>query len=170
MLLDAIDHVAGTTTTFRYNIQLPPGTRAVQLPVGAFKTGFLSAFGRPQAMTACECERETGATLGQALQLLNSPAINNKLIAKNGRAAKLALDDKRPHEEKVRELYHQTFARQPSEVELGIAVDYIKQVELAAKDPQANAASNKKTEDPTKVAYADLMWALITRPEFLFND
>ncbi len=170
VLLDAIDHVAGTTTTFRSNIQLPPGTRAVQLPLGVYKTGFLSAFGRPEAMTACECERETGATLSQALQLLNSPDINNKLNSESGRVARLAADTQRSHKEKIRELYYLAFAREPTEVELGIAADYINQIELAAEEQQPNPVPGKESEDPVKVAYADLMWALITRPEFLFND
>ena len=172
MLLDAIDHVAGTTTMFNGGAmgKLPLGTRAVQLPVGAFKSGFLSSFGRPLAMTACECERETGSTLGQALQLLNSPDINSKLSHKTGRAATWAADTERTHEEKLVEMYLMAFARPPSETDLTIALEYLKEVEAAKQKSPANKPANPKAEDPLKAAYADLMWALITRPEFLFND
>ncbi|HEY2837926.1 MAG TPA: DUF1549 domain-containing protein, partial [Pirellulales bacterium] len=54
VLLDAIDQVTGTQTTFN---GVPPGTRAVQLPDNGFNSYFLTVFGRPEASSACECER-----------------------------------------------------------------------------------------------------------------
>src|SRR5262249_41362841 len=59
VLLDAIDDVTLSKTTFK---GLPAGTRAVQLPDNLFDSYFLSVFGRPDAASACECERSSDAS------------------------------------------------------------------------------------------------------------
>ena len=66
------------------------------LPDEAFQSYFLDVFGRPQRLSACECERVSEANLAQALHLLNSDEVQNKLAAGNGRADLLAKDP-RPH-------------------------------------------------------------------------
>jgi hypothetical protein len=55
VLLDAIDHLAGTQTDFA---NLPPGTRAVALPDNSYNRSsqFLRVFGRPEAASVCECD------------------------------------------------------------------------------------------------------------------
>ena len=84
MLLDAIDQVTGTQTSFA---GVPAGTRAVQLPDNGFNSYFLTVFGRPEAASACECERSSEANLAQSLHLLNSSEIQGKLTAGSGSAA-----------------------------------------------------------------------------------
>ena len=69
VLLDAIDNLFGQRTKFA---GMPLGTRAVQLPDSGFDSFFLTAFGRPQAVSACECERTGDASLVQSLHLTNS--------------------------------------------------------------------------------------------------
>ena len=46
--------------------------RAIMLPDESFPSYFLDVFGRPQRISACECERVSEANLAQALHLLNS--------------------------------------------------------------------------------------------------
>ena len=46
--------------------------RAIMLPDESFQSYFLDVFGRPQRISACECERVSEANLAQALHLLNS--------------------------------------------------------------------------------------------------
>ena len=64
-------------------------SRAVDLPHEGFGSYFLDTFDRPQRVTACECERSSGATLAQVLLLANSDEIENKLADGDGRIAKL---------------------------------------------------------------------------------
>jgi hypothetical protein len=149
VLLDAIDQVTGTQTTFS---GVPAGTRAVQLPDTGFSSYFLTVFGRPEASSACECERSSEANLAQSLHLLNSSEIQGKLTAASGSAARLAGDKLRSDEEKIRELYLLAFSRSPTTDESSIALAHI----------------HKNAQDP-KRAYEDIVWALINTKEFLFN-
>ncbi len=148
VLLDSINLVTNSTTSFS---GLPPGTRAVQLPDQGANTYFLTVFGRPQADTACECERSGEANLAQSLHLLNSTEIQDKLSADGGRAALLAADEERPHAERIRELYFWVYSREPAEDEQQVALAHI-----------------EKTENKRQ-AYEDIIWALINTKEFLFN-
>lgn len=148
VLLDAIDQVTATSTKFK---DLPEGTRALQLPDNSFDTYFLTVFGKPQAASACECERSDDANLAQALHLLNSPEVQSKLSAKDGRAQQLAADDARTHQQRTTEVYHAVFARPPREDEMALVMQHVER-----------AASVQE-------AYEDLLWALINTKEFLFN-
>ncbi|MDP6553946.1 MAG: DUF1553 domain-containing protein [Pirellulaceae bacterium] len=149
VLLDAINQVTGTTTGFS---GAPAGTRAVQLPDNGFTSYFLTVFGRPEASSACECERSSEANLAQSLHLLNSSEIQGKLTAGSGSAARLAADKDRDHATKIRELYLLAFVRPPLDDETAIAIAHI-----------------EKCGDDVKRAYEDIVWALINTKEFLFN-
>lgn len=149
VLLDAIDQVTGTTSSFG---GVPAGTRAVQLPDNGFNSYFLTVFGRPESSSACECERSSEANLAQSLHLLNSGEIQGKLTSGGGKAAVLANDKSRPHDVKVRELYLLAFGRPPVPDELSVAMAHI-----------------QKNEADPKRAYEDIVWALVNTKEFLFN-
>jgi hypothetical protein len=148
VLLDAIDQVTDTKTGFG---GLPPGTRAVQLPDSSFNSYFLTVFGRPESTSACECERSSEANLAQSLHLLNSSDVQGKLSAGTGRAAVLAADMKRSPTDKIRDIYLLVYSREPVADEVGVALAHLGK----AKDP--------------KLAYEDIIWALINTKEFLFN-
>ena len=65
----------------------------MQLSDNSYNTGgILREFGRPDSTTACTCERQTNASLGQSLLLATSDQIQNKLINNQGFARKLAAD------------------------------------------------------------------------------
>lgn len=149
VLLDSIDQVTGTTTSFG---AIPAGTRATQLPDNGFNSYFLTVFGRPESSSACECERSSEANLAQSLHLLNSSEIQGKLTAGNARAGVLSTDAARPAAAKIRDLYILAFSREPSAEETAIAVAHIE----------------KNSKEP-KRAYEDIVWALINTKEFLFN-
>ena len=89
---------------------------------------------------------------GQALHLLNSQEIQNKLTAGGGRADMLAKDP-RTDADKVDEMFQWAFARRPSTEHRQVALDHI-----------ARHAMNKK------IAYENLLWALINTKEFVFNQ
>ena len=161
VMLDAIDQLAGTTTSFA---NLPVGTSAVALPDNSYNKAspFLRVFGRPEATSVCECERVQSGSLAQSLHLMNAADIKSKLSAGSGRVARLHKSDDSV-ESIANQLYLAAFARKPSGAELAIAKDYLSEERRDAKGNPVDA----------KVAMRgnleDLVWALINTREFLFN-
>ncbi len=150
VLLDAIDAVNDTSTDFN---GMPRGARAVQIPDhGGVDSYFLTVFGRPAGASACECERSIDASLAQSLHLLNSQDIHRKL--NSGVARKLADAKDMDDVKKVEDLYYRAMSRPPSTEESKIAVDHL---------------GKARDDNQKRVAYEDLVWALINTKEFLFN-
>ena len=149
ILYDAFHRVTATDQAFS---GMPTGTRALQLPDPSVGPYFLKVFGQPQGDTACECERSSDANLAQSLHLLNSNEVQNKIANASGRASKLAGDKERSHDQRVSELYRWVYSRNPDSEELEIAKAHI-----------------EKHKDNPKIAYEDIVWALINTKEFLFN-
>jgi hypothetical protein len=83
---------------------------------------------------------------------LNSAEVQNKVAAGNARPALLANDKSRPDDQKVRELYRWVYSREPAEDELKVALSHL-----------------EKHKDNPKIAWEDILWALVNTKEFLFN-
>lgn len=147
VLYDAINQVAGVPAGFG---GLPPQVRAVQLPDTGFTNYFLTVFGKPQAQSACECERSAEVNLAQSLHMLNSVDIQGRIGRGDGRAARLARDEGRSDAEKVAEVYLEAFSRLPRQEELDVVLHHI------------------STQPNKQQAYEDLIWALINTKEFQF--
>ena len=152
VLLDAVGQVTGSPTQFN---GLPQDRfapqRAIMLPDESFTSYFLDVFGRPQRISACECERVNEANLAQALHLLNSDEVQQKLARAGGRADQLANDKNRSDADKVTELFLWAFARKPSAEDMKTALEHI-----------------AKHEKNKKIAYENIIWALVNTKEFLF--
>jgi hypothetical protein len=146
-LYDAINQVAGVSARFS---GVPVGTRATQLPDNGFNDYFLQVFGKPEAASACECERSAEANLAQSLHLLNSTDIQGRLTNGNGRARQLAQDEEQTDTQKVTELYLWAYSRPPRADELTFVLSQIESYE------------NKQQ------AYEDILWAIFNTKEFLF--
>ncbi|GIW94819.1 MAG: S-layer protein [Pirellulaceae bacterium] len=130
----------------------PKGTKAIQLYDSAVYSYFLDKFGRNQRMITCECERSNEPTLVQALHLSNGETLNEKLRAPGNRidrwlAAGLS------NEELVRQAYLVTVCRPPAEQETQQLVAILEQV----------------PPEERRAAVEDLLWSLMTSPEFLFQ-
>ncbi len=170
VLYDSVHDLLGSQVQFN---GLPLGTKAVELPDNSFNSShyFLTVFGRPDSSSSCECERSQDASLAQSLHLLNSKSIQEKLAAKTGRAAHMVQDATRTHEEKISELYLMAFSRYPSSEELNTAMNYLNKKQLTAAT--TTASDQKEGEDgaadPSRIAYEDIIWALLNTKEFLFN-
>ncbi len=147
MLYDAINQVAGVPAGFG---GVPQGTTAVQLPDNGFNNYFLQVFGKPEAESACECERSPEANLAQSLHLINSPDVQDRLQNGNGLAARFVREQERPDAEKVSEIYLRAFSRQPTEEERKLVTDHV------AKE------ANKQ------LAWEDVLWAVFNAKEFQF--
>lgn len=161
VLLDAFDQLCGSTTPFA---NLPAGTRAVALPDNSYNSSspFLRVFGRPDNASVCECERVQSASLAQSLHLLNASDVKAKLATSNGRADRLAKEE-RPAGEKISELYMAAFAREPRADELQTAIDYLAEQRTDAEGKPIDAARAAREN------FQDLVWALTNTKEFLFN-
>jgi hypothetical protein len=151
VLLDGISQVLDVPTEFSGGGgKFPVGTRAIELPDENVPVHFLDVFGRPARNKACECERVSEATLGQALALVNSAMIQEKLTSEAGYVAQI-IDSKQAVEDKVRDVFLRVLARDPSEKEINIAVEFLE-------------AENDKAS-----AYRSFVWSLLATNEFLFN-
>jgi hypothetical protein len=153
VLFDAVSQVTDSPTPFP---GLPQDAhaprRAIMLPDESFSSYFLDVFGRPQRLSACECERVNEANLAQVLHLLNSDEVQGKLSRPGGRADALARDP-RPDAEKVDELFLWALGHKPSAQKRHLALAHIGE---HAKDKKA--------------AYENILWALLNTKEFLFNE
>jgi hypothetical protein len=146
-LLDAICYVTAVPESFA---NMPPGTRATELPSPDVNNDFLKVFGQPERQTACACERSNESNLSQALQLFNGPLIHAKLQNKENRFHKMAAEGK-TNEEIVRELYLAALCREPNENELAASIAHI------------------EGKEDRGTALEDVCWAILNTNEFLFQ-
>lgn len=147
VLLDAVNQVCGTNEGFT---GMPETTRATQLPDPSVPSHFLTTFGRPLRNSPCDCARSSQPDLGQALLLLNSPSLHDKLKHADGRLAKLMAASK-PDDETMDQLYLSAFARLPSSDERHAVHELL-------------AGTTEKAE-----FWQDLLWTLINSAEFTFQ-
>ena len=56
-----------------------PASRPASLPDANIQSEFLKLFGKPQRMEACECERDTGSNMLQALYFINGDSILGRI-------------------------------------------------------------------------------------------
>jgi hypothetical protein len=148
VLLDMICQASGVPEKFE---GVPAGTRAVQLWDSKVRHYFLKLFGRPQRISACECERVTEPGVAQVLHFLNSPEIHTKLAHERGTVARLVVREK-DDGRVVDELYLTAFSRLPTVEEKKNGVEYL-----------------KKDASKRRQAAEDLAWSLLNSLEFIFN-
>jgi len=149
VILDAYSQVTGVPTPYS---GYPAGTRALQLPDTQVKSQFLTIFGRPPREVCDAAERSYDPTIAQALNVINGDTLNKKLSAPDGYVAlflKLGLSDSKI----LDHIYLTSFSRYPSESEKGT---------LLAALAEARKPSRQQ-------ALEDMMWAVLTSKEFLFN-
>jgi len=120
------------------------GTQAIELLDSSVKTsdGFLDLFGRPARESACECERNGGMSLGQALNLVNGPTVGDAVRAPGNRIADLVQYESDPARI-LEELYVAFLCRPPSAEEtarLLPSLDPFVPENRFALDPQEEAA------------------------------
>jgi Protein of unknown function (DUF1553) len=145
--LDAVDEAAGTRTKF---VNMPLGTRAIDLPDIEYQNYFLKTFGKPVRASVCECERSPDESLAQALHTLNGDVVTGKIDGAGGRIGRL-LAAKAGPDQIVEAIYLATLARFPTAAE------------------RKNTARFLKESQSARECYEDLQWALINSKEFLFN-
>ena len=148
VLLDMVSQATGVPERFP---NAPPGTRAVQLWDSKVSHYFLRTFGRPERVTACECERNAEPSVAQVLHLMNAPEVQAKLSHEGGYVAKLV----RRHAADaplVEDLYLTFYSRMPTVAESKAALAFL-----------------DKRKDRRRQAVEDMAWSLLNSLEFGFN-
>jgi Protein of unknown function (DUF1553)/Protein of unknown function (DUF1549)/Bacterial Ig-like domain (group 2) len=152
VILDAMSQVTGVATAFP---GYPGGTRALQLPDSQVPSQFLTSFGRPIRNICDSSERSSEPNVAQALHAINGDTLNKKIGAQEGYAAlflKLGLSERRIMEQ----LFLSAYSRYPTDQERETLTKSI--------SPAWSEKSKLRRQ-----ALEDLMWAMLTSKEFLFN-
>ena len=147
-LLDAVSDVNGVPEALP---GVGTGVRAAQAWNYRMESDFLDAFSRPNASADPPCEREGEGSVVQALHLMNSTRLMEKIANPTGRVARL-VESKMTEGEIVTELYLAAYSRFPTAEELAVAVSAFK---------HEGATRKSATED--------VLWALINSAEFVLN-
>ncbi len=145
-LLDSLVQATGVPENFG---GAPGGFTAVQLPDANVQSDFLGLFGKPQRMEACECERDDGSNMLQALHLINDQSILKRVTAPSGRIAGL-LKQPLADQQLVEQIYLWAIVRTPDAREMEAALAFFR--------------PDERTRDE---AAQDLMWALLNSRDFL---
>jgi hypothetical protein len=150
VLADALDDITGVPSEYP---GMPPGSRAMQAWSYKIESPTMDAFSRPNSSSDCPCERDAKPSIVQALHLMNSRLLQEKLASKDpsARVQRLADSQLKP-EEIVTELYLASYSRTPTDDELKIATA-----------PFNSDGANRRA------AIEDVLWSLLNSAEFVFN-
>ena len=159
VILDAMSQISGVPTAFQ---EYPKGMRALQLPDVKVESQFLEVFGRPPR-TVCDVkERSSEPSIAQALHVINGDTLNDKLRAGEshiGLFVKLGLSDAHI----VDHIYLSLFSRHPTDTEKRDLLRFLREARLTADKPAGKPQQQRE-------ALEDMVWALMTSKEFLFNQ
>ncbi len=161
-LLDAICQVTGQPEKFS---GMPRGARAISLPDTRIASAFLDVFGRPARQVTCDCERNMDPNVAQALHFISAKTLNEKVSAKGGIIERL-LDEKKTDQQIVDELYITCLCRTATSAETATA---LRSLRAALGEPRNPGG---KPVDPRNIraqVFGDLLWAMLSSPEFVFN-
>jgi len=149
VLVDALCQITGTTEFYLSMIPepftfIPVKQRSIALPDGSITSSVLELFGRPPRDTGLESERNNRFTAAQALHLLNSVHILEK-IRKGPKIQELLRST--PSDEMSETLYLTILSRRPTKAE---------EAEVSWQGDSRQGAE-------------DLAWALMNSEEFIFR-
>jgi hypothetical protein len=146
-LADAIAQVTGVPDRYQ---SAPLGTRACELADTEIPSVMLDTFGRPPRVMPSDTERTCNPAIAQALALLNSQAIQDKIKSPDGTLSEM-LKSGMPDAEILETLYLSALSRRPTSTESRVLLD------LISKAPNRDEG------------FQDALWALLNSKEFLFN-
>ena len=113
----------------------------------------LEAFGKPQRLLNCECERSDETTLAQAFQMISGPVLNGLLTGKANRLERMAKADQ-PAQQTLESLYWTALSRPPTATELEAGLHHLAKAE---------------TTEAKRGQLEDIAWALMNSKEFILR-
>lgn len=156
VLLDTMSGITGVPSEFK---DYARGTRALQLPDSRVESQFLTSFGRPPRILCDAAERSSDPSISQALHVINGDTLNRKLSSPEGSVARmleLGMSDARV----VEYFTMAAFSRPPAPEEK------VRLTKLIADERAKGPADSREVRQH---AIEDLLWAMLTSKEFLFN-
>ncbi len=148
VMLDALSGLAGNPPRFS---GLPKGSPAVRTWNNLLKSDFLDTFGRPDSSAACPCERDAQPSAVQALHLMNSKELNERLGKADSLPSQLVAAKKTPGQI-TDAIYLATYSRLPN-----------------TEERKASLAYFQKKDMTPQLAAEDILWSLLNSAEFVFN-
>jgi hypothetical protein len=153
VLIDAINQITGSGEQYSSAIPepftyIPASQRTITLADGSIKSQFLEMFGRPGRDSSLASDRNNNVSVFQALHLLNSSHIQNKIM-KSDRLSKL-LRTVPSDKARVTRLYLEVLSRYPTDTELETVLNYM---------PASSGTDG----------FYDLVWALMNTSEFILR-
>ncbi len=126
VLYDALHRVTGSMSNFP---DLPPGTRASQLPDAGVKepSGFLAQFGRPPRESACECERSSGVQFGPVMAMVTGPTVGDAISDPKNSIVQL-VQNQQDDAKLIDELFMNILNRPATEEEIEAALGVLKEI------------------------------------------
>jgi len=161
VMLDAVSQVTAAPTAFETNRRnankkngevYPMGYRAVQLPDTNTTNYFLNAFGRPDRVQTCECERTNEPSMAQALHIANGDTLNLKLAQKGNRVDQLLTSGK-SNAAIIDEVYLTALSRLPT----------------AKEKTEMTALLASAKPDERRATLEDIFWGVMSARDFVFN-
>ncbi|HMO15354.1 MAG TPA: DUF1549 domain-containing protein [Pirellulaceae bacterium] len=154
VLLDAICDLTGTPLVMRDRTSPAESRgRAIQLPLPhlSAEINALGACARESADVLTQ--RDTSLDLAQALQLINGPWLNDRLMAPEGRLQHW-FDEGLSDEEMLTEIYWRGYSRLIDPVEVSHWLDILK---------------STKSKEARALLWHDILWSIIMSQEFVTN-
>ena len=158
VILDAYSRITGVPSEFE---GYPRGMRALELPDVEVNSQFLDSFGRPDRLVCDVKERSSDPSVAQALHVINGDTLNNKLRNQGSNInlfLKLGLSDSRILEH----VFLSAFSRYPTESER-------ESILAALRESRQEQGPVEARRQARREALQDMLWALLTKKEFLFN-
>ncbi len=156
-LFDAMHRFTGNRAVFK---DFPQYTRASQLPGPLYQRrasagvndsqAFLKQFGQPPRLLACDCERTSETTMGQAFSLIGSPAVN-RLIQQKSNVLGYYLKSEAPNDRIIQDMFWTALTRPPTAEEQKVLTTLL----TSSKDKRATLE--------------DLAWSLLNTKEFVLR-
>ena len=148
VLVDSVSRLSRQPDNFE---AMAPGSLSKEIWTHRIDSLSLDTFGRPDPNQDPPCERTSDTTVVQALHLMNSNQMANKLMS-DGSLPHVLAESMLTPPQIVEELYLACYSRLPDAEETRNGVELFEKI------------ANRRG------AGEDLLWALLNTPEFIFKD